>query len=87
MAKVITDGNDLLVENGHWANVRPLLDDVWYVDTEESLRTGRLAERHELFGRSREEAIAWIERTDEPNARLIESTRAKADIFFRWNDD
>jgi hypothetical protein len=31
------------------------------------------------FGRSAEEALAWVNNTDEPNARRIEASRHRAD--------
>lgn len=83
---VVTEGNYLLLETGHWAGIAPLLDDVWYVDVDDALRTDRLAQRHERFGRSREDALQWVAGTDEPNARLIATTRSRARLVFRWDD-
>ena len=84
---VITEGNYLLLESGHWAEVAGLLDEVWYVDVDDALRVQRLAQRHERFGRTPEAALAWVENTDEPNARLIAATRSRANVIFRWSDD
>jgi pantothenate kinase len=83
---VVTEGNYLLLEEGPWAEVKGLLDEVWYVDVDDALRVGRLTQRHEQFGRSAEEAAAWVAGTDEPNARLIEASRARASFVFRWDD-
>lgn len=83
---VITEGNYLLLDSGHWAGVAGLLDEVWYVDVDDGLRTSRLTRRHEEYGRSREDALAWVSRTDEPNARLIETTKPRAHRLFRWDD-
>jgi len=83
---VITEGNYLLLEDGPWAHVRELLDEVWYVDVPDEVRVHRLTERHEQFGRSADEAAAWVANTDEPNARLIEASRARASFVFRWDD-
>ena len=58
---------------------------MWYVDVDEALRTDRLTQRHQQFGRSREEAIDWVAGTDEPNARLIAKTRPNARLVFRWD--
>jgi pantothenate kinase len=44
------------------------------VEVAPELRLQRLVARHMQFGRSREAAEAWVHSTDEPNARLIEST-------------
>ncbi|MDM0077427.1 nucleoside/nucleotide kinase family protein [Variovorax sp. J2P1-59] len=80
---VITEGNYLLLDEGPWAGAAALLDEVWYVDVEDSLRLDRLVRRHEQFGRSRSEALAWVEQTDEPNARRIAATRGKAHRVVR----
>lgn len=83
---VITEGNYLLHDLGGWAGVAPLLDDVWYVDVDDTLRTDRLTRRHELFGRSRQDAVDWVSGTDEPNARLVAATRSRARLVFDWRD-
>ena len=75
---LITEGNYLLLQEGAWAEVAPLLDEVWYVEVDDALRLERLARRHQQFGRSREDALAWVEQTDEPNARRIAATRGRA---------
>ena len=76
---VITEGNYLLLQRGHWRHVRGLIDEIWFVDVDGDLRRERLIARHMQFGRSAEAAKEWVERTDEVNARLIESMRDAAD--------
>ena len=83
---LITEGNYLLLEEGHWKKVPAYLDEVWYVDVDDALRIERLAARHQQFGRSRNEAIAWVNTTDEPNARLIATGKQRANLVFRWDD-
>lgn len=80
---VITEGNYLLLDAAqapatHWAEVRALLDEVWYIDVDDALRNTRLVRRHEQHGRSPEAARAWVAGTDEPNARLIAACRERA---------
>lgn len=77
---VVTEGNYLLLGTGAWARVRPLLDEVWFCAADEERRVGRLIARHERFGKSHEEAVAWVERSDERNAELVEATRDRADV-------
>ncbi len=84
---VITEGNYLLLDEGPWADVKGLLDEVWYVDIPDDVRVHRLTRRHEQFGRTAADAAAWVESTDEPNARLIEASRARASFVFRWDDE
>jgi pantothenate kinase len=82
---VITEGNYLLLDAGPWAQVATLLDEAWYVDVDQALRLERLTRRHQQFGRSLADAQAWVAGTDEPNARLIEATRARAHRIFSWD--
>jgi pantothenate kinase len=81
---VITEGNYLLLQRGHWQAVRPLLHEAWYVDVDPRLRVQRLIARHVQFGRDEDAAREWVQRTDEVNAALIESTRGRADLVFQW---
>jgi len=80
---IITEGNYLLLDEGHWANVRGLLDETWYIDIDPALRRERLVARHMRFGRSAEAALSWVLNTDEPNARLIDASMARADHVLR----
>lgn len=80
---VITEGNYLLLDDGPWAEVAGLLDDCWYVDVDDALRRQRLVERHIRFGRDETAARAWVEHTDEPNARRIAASRARAGAVIR----
>jgi pantothenate kinase len=75
---VITEGNYLL-HDGAFAPVRELLDETWYLDLDPALRRDRLVARHVTHGRSAAEASAWVDRSDERNAALIERTRSRAD--------
>lgn len=71
---LIAEGNYLALDQGGWRHVAPLLDEIWFVDVDPTLRMERLVARHVRFGRSLQEAVDWTQGTDEPNARLIEST-------------
>ncbi|MFJ2216954.1 nucleoside/nucleotide kinase family protein [Streptomyces sp. NPDC101062] len=80
---VITEGNYLLLPDGPWAGVRPLLDESWYVAPDEALRLRRLVDRHREFGKSPDEAHAWAHGTDQDNAVVIAGTRGHADLVVR----
>ena len=84
---VITEGNYLLLEHGHWAGVSDLLDEIWYVDIDHSVRRERLVKRHMHFGRSQSAAEDWVANTDEPNAVRIEATKHRADVLFNWEGE
>ncbi|MEV6680587.1 nucleoside/nucleotide kinase family protein [Streptomyces erythrochromogenes] len=77
---VITEGNYLLHDAGEWAGVRPLLDEAWYCAPDETTRVRRLVERHVRHGKEPARARAWVERSDEANARLIAPGRYRADL-------
>ncbi|MGW0496173.1 nucleoside/nucleotide kinase family protein [Streptomyces sp. NPDC003007] len=77
---VITEGNYLLLDTGAWSRVRPLLDEVWFCEPPEHERTRRLVARHERFGKTHEEAVAWVSRSDARNAELVAATRGRADL-------
>jgi pantothenate kinase len=76
---VITEGNYLLT----WDDVRPLLDEAWYVEHDEEERIARLIDCHEHFGKPRAYAEAWVHGSDEPNAELVARTRDRADVLVR----
>jgi pantothenate kinase len=79
---VITEGNYLLVRSGPWAEVRELLDEVWYIDLDQETRFRRLIERHVAFGRDIDEARARAVGPDQRNAALIEATREYASLLI-----
>src|SRR4051794_4700795 len=80
---VVTEGNYLLLEDERWAPVRALLDETWYVETDEELRVQRLIQRHIQFGKTPEYARAWVMRSDERNADLVKATADTADVLVR----
>ncbi|MBD5656405.1 MAG: nucleoside/nucleotide kinase family protein, partial [Candidatus Eremiobacteraeota bacterium] len=83
---IITEGNYLLLDRGHWSNIEALVDEIWYVDVPDELRVRRLVARHVRFGRSEAAATEWVERTDEVNSALVASTRIRADRIVRLQD-
>ena len=80
---VVTEGNYLLQPTGHWPRARAVMDSTWYLAPEEDIRHQRLIRRHELFGKTPEEAQEWALGTDEANARLIAESAQYADLVVR----
>jgi pantothenate kinase len=80
---VITEGNYLLLDHQPWDAVKPLLDEVWYVDIDSAERVPRLIARHIEFGKSPEEAREWVMRSDEANAAVVAASRNRADVVVR----
>ena len=85
VALVITEGNYLLLEYEPWNAVRPLLDEVWFVDVDEAVRVPRLIARHIEFGKTPDEAVEWVARSDEANAVVVAATRNRADAVVRMD--
>jgi pantothenate kinase len=71
---VYVEGNYLLL----WDGIAELLDETWYLELDPEVRRRRLLDRHELSGKSPQAAAAWVEAVDEPNARLIAASAARA---------
>ena len=69
---VLVEGNYLNLENEPWNQIIELLDDSWFLTLPEEIRMERLVARHEAFGKSRADAIAWANGSDQRNAELIE---------------
>jgi len=80
---VVTEGNYLLVGEGPWAGVRPLLDEAWYIEVDEKVRIERLVARHVEFGKTPDEARRWSLSSDRDNAELVANTRVRADLVVR----
>ena len=77
---VVTEGNYLLDADEPWPDVRRELDAVWFVDLDDGRRRSRLVMRHVKHGKSREDAQAWVDDVDEPNARRVLARRDQADL-------
>ncbi len=84
---VVTEGNYLLLDEPGWRAARAELDEVWFLDEDEELRRSRLVARHVAFGKSPEEAAAWVARVDDANADLVARTRASADRVVDLRDE
>ena len=76
---VVSEGNYLLVDDGSWRGVADAFDAVWFVDAPADERLRWLVARHERYGKTPEAALAWATGPDEANARLVRSTRGRAD--------
>ncbi len=76
---VVTEGLYLLLDEGPWAAVGPMLDRTWFVTVDEERRVAELTARHVRFGRSPAAARAWVASNDEPNAAVVRPTVVRAD--------
>ncbi len=78
---VITEGNYLLLNDGPWASVRPMLHVCWFASVPDELRVPRLIARHIAFGKTPAAAEEWVRRSDEANAALVTASAARADAW------
>src|SRR5262245_54629329 len=79
---VLVEGNYLLLSTRPWVKIRDLLDFILYLDAPDQVRHGALVRRQEARGLSRDEAVAWVERSDEANADVVHATRDRADLVL-----
>jgi len=80
---IVTEGNYLLLDDDKWRPIADLLDDCLFLDASIETIRPRLIARHMEGGRNLDAAIAKVESTDLPNARLIETTRSRARALVR----
>jgi pantothenate kinase len=80
---VVVEGNYLLLDHPPWSAIVDLCDAISYVDVDRRTRRARLIDRHVEFGRSRDDARAFVRRSDDANAELVEASRHRADLFIR----
>jgi pantothenate kinase len=76
---VVVEGNYLLLDRRGWRDVRPLLDEAWYVDAARSVLRERLLSRALAGGRTEADAVAHVDGSDLLNAKLVARTKAAAD--------
>lgn len=79
---VVTEGNYLLFTENPWGQVKPLLDELWFIDLAEDIRIDRLIKRHIEVGKSREAAEKWSRGSDQQNAEAIIALRDRADFVI-----
>ncbi|MET3901056.1 pantothenate kinase [Devosia sp. UYZn731] len=80
---LIVEGNYLLLTDGPWAGVKPLLDYAVFIDADRETVKARLLKRHAEAGLFTEERNrAHIERTDMPNFDLVSASKGRADVVI-----
>ena len=83
---VVTEGNYLLLDRPGWRTAREQVDECWWLDVDDHVRRARLVARHVRFGKTPEEAAAWVAAVDDPNATLVQTYRDRADRVVRAED-
>jgi pantothenate kinase len=75
---IVSEGNYLLLDEEPWRQLSELFNEIWFIDSTIETLMPRLLERHKAGGRNESETRAKIESTDLPNAKLIESSKERA---------
>jgi pantothenate kinase len=81
---LVVEGNYLLVEEPPWTGLAAYFDLTGFIDVPEAELVRRLRERWAHFGKSPEEAQAWIDSNDMPNIRRVTRGSRGADVVVRW---
>jgi pantothenate kinase len=79
---VVTEGNYLLLDEPRWREVRESLDETWFCALPDVQRRTRLVARHVEAGRRPDDAVRWVNHSDEANARLVAAGRDVADLVL-----
>lgn len=75
---ILVEGNYLACPEPPWDEVARIVDHLWYVDLDPSVRRARLLGRHISSGKEPDFARTWVDAVDETNAALIRSTIDRA---------
>lgn len=83
---VLTEGNYLLLEEAPWSGLRRLYDLSILLAVPETMLRERLMQRWLSHGKTRQQAIAWIESNDMPNIRSVLTRSGDPDITLAEPD-
>jgi pantothenate kinase len=81
---LIVEGNYLLLNESPWPEAAPLFDLTVWIDVPEAELDRRLQARWAHYGKTPEEARAWIDGNDMPNIRRVTQGSRPADLVIRW---
>lgn len=79
---IITEGNYLLSEKGHWPRVRPLLDECWFLQVDPETQFERLIERRLAAGEDEATGRKWVMGVDMVNTGEVLATKSGADAYL-----
>jgi pantothenate kinase len=81
---LVIEGNYLLLNEAPWPQAAPLFDLTVWIDVPEDELDRRLLARWAHYGKSPEQARAWIDGNDMPNIRRVTQNSGPADYVIRW---
>ncbi len=82
---LVTEGNYLLLNESPWIGLGEYFDLTVFIEVPESELDRRLLDRWAFYGKTPEQARAWIDGNDMPNIRRVIRGSRQADITVRWN--
>jgi pantothenate kinase len=80
---LIVEGNYLLLNEAPWPDLAPLFDLTIWIDVPEAELDRRLMARWAHYGKTPDEARAWIDGNDMPNIRRVVAGSRPADLVIR----
>jgi len=80
---ILIEGNYLLLDRAPWSELAPLFDLTIFIDVPMAELERRLLARWTGLGGSEDDARAWVDSNDLPNARLVIEGSRQADILWR----
>jgi pantothenate kinase len=80
---LVVEGNYLLLNEAPWPQAAPLFDLTVWIDVPEEELDRRLMARWAHYGKTPEQARAWIDGNDMPNIRRVTRNSAPADLVIR----
>ncbi len=81
---LIVEGNYLLLNESPWPEAAPLFDLTVWIDVPEDELDRRLQDRWAQYGKTPEQARAWIDGNDMPNIRRVTQGSRPAHLMIRW---
>jgi pantothenate kinase len=79
---LIVEGNYLLLNEAPWPDALPHYDLTIWIDVPETDLIARLMHRWAVYGKTDEQARAWIEGNDLPNIRRVVAGSGGADVVL-----
>lgn len=82
---LVTEGNYLLLDESPWTDLSDFFDLTVMIDVPEAELDRRLQDRWAFYGKTPDQARAWIDGNDMPNIRRVTRGSRAADVTIRWS--
>jgi pantothenate kinase len=79
---LLVEGNYLLLDEAPWLEAQPLFDLTVWIEVPEADLDRRLQARWAHYGKTPEQARAWIDSNDMPNIRRVVQGSGRADLVI-----